>query len=323
MSFEDHLEELSLRLRRALAGVVVVAVVGISLDFLGMYLNVSWLGFGFPALRFIVAPAEQEVEAYYRKRYEDVTIKWRSEHRAGSLEDRQPLTFGILEPSGNRKELATDVDPVELARLVKIGELVAGFHRPLSALSVQEAMLTYFKVAIVLALIVASPWVVFQVWTFVAAGLYPQERRSVYTVLPVSVGLFLAGVLLCQFLVMPAAIRAMLEFNAWSGFDPDLRLKEWIGLAVLLPVLFGVSFQSPLFMAFLTRIGVTKSRDYLRYWRQAVFGLAVFVSVVMPTQDPITWSYLFVPMVVLYFVGIGVSRLVEQHPEESPTSCDV
>ncbi|HEV3436009.1 MAG TPA: twin-arginine translocase subunit TatC [Gemmata sp.] len=320
MSFEDHLGELSLRLRRALAGVVLVTVVGVSVDFLGMYLKLPWLGFGFPALRFIAAPAEQEVDAFYRKRYEEATEKWLRTKGAG---DRQSLAIGVPGSTGDRVELMVDVEPVELARLVKIGELAAGFRRPLTTLSAQEAMVTYFKVAIALAAIVASPWVFYQMWAFIAAGLYPHERHRIHAILPASVVLFLVGVVLCQFVVMPAVVRAMLEFNEWSGFDPDLRLKEWMGLAILLPVIFGISFQTPLVMAFLTWIGVTTSRTYLRYWRQAIFGLTVFVAAVMPTQDPITWSYLFVPMAALYLVGVGVSRLVEPHPEENPISCDV
>jgi sec-independent protein translocase protein TatC len=184
-------------------------------------------------------------------------------------------------------------------------------------------MVTYFKVAIVLALLVASPWVFYQTWAFVAAGLYPHERRGVYAFLPASVGLFLTGVAVCQFLVMPAAVRGMLEFNSWTGYDPDLRLREWMGLAILLPVVFGLSFQTPLVMAFFTRIGVTRARDYLRYWRHAVFGLAVFAAVITPTQDLITWGYLFVPMLALYLVGVGISKLVEPRSQECPVSCDV
>jgi sec-independent protein translocase protein TatC len=319
---EEHLQELAVRMRRALAGVGVVMALGITVDFVGKSLKLPWLGFGFPALRFIAAPAEKEVDAFYLRRYDETAKKWRAA-RAGGASAREPLTLGIPGQGETRVELIADVDPVELARLVKLGEMRAGLRRPLTTLSAQEAMVTYFKVVFVLSLIVASPWVFYQMWAFVAAGLYPHERRRVYAFLPASVALFLAGVAVCQLLVMPTAVRAMLDFNDWTGFDPDLRLREWIGLAVVMPLVFGLSFQTPLVMAFFTRLGLTTARSYLRYWRHAVLGMAVFAALVTPTQDFITWGYLFGPMLGLYLVGVGVCHLVEPRPREIPPTCDV
>ena len=313
MTFADHLDELSVRMRRALAGVVVILVGGLAVDLAGMALKLPWLGFGFPALRLMTRPAEREVDEFYRRRYESVGL---------SADGRGRLTLGFPEgpPAEPGARVAADVDPAELARLAKLGELRAGLRRPLTTLSVQEAMVTYFKVAFVLALVVASPWVFYQFWAFVAAGLYPHERRQAYLYVPAGVGLFLLGVGVCQFLVMPAAVRGLLEFNEWTRFDPDLRLREWMGFAVLMPVVFGVSFQTPLVMVFFTRIGVTGARGYLRYWRHAVMGMAAFAALITPTQDMMTWAYLFVPMFGLYLVGVGASALVEPRPEPEPSA---
>jgi sec-independent protein translocase protein TatC len=318
MPLENHLDELSKRLRRALAGVAVVMALGITLDMIGMTTRQAWLGFAFPILRSMTAPAEQGVNAFYQRRYDEIAA--RLEKQPGG--DREKLGLGLTDPHGNRTLLPADVDPVELARLVKLGELRAGFQRPLKTLSAQEAMVTYFKVAFVAALVLASPWVFCQLWLFVAAGLYPHERRYVYAVLPASVTLFLAGVLLCQFVVLPSAVKALLAFNDWSGYDPDLRLREWMGFAIALPLVFGGSFQTPVAMVFFTRIGVTSARGYLTYWRQAAFGMATFAAVITPTQDVITWAYLFVPMFGLYLVGVAVCRLAEPG-REPPVSCSV
>jgi sec-independent protein translocase protein TatC len=322
MPLEDHLHELAVRLRRALAGVCAVMLLGVAADFAGMYLKVPWLGFGFPALQFITAPAATEVDAFYLRRYEATVEKIRAAGAEGKPNPSETLVFRVPGPGSDRVDFFADVDPVELARVVKLGELRAGFRRPLTTLSVQEAMVTYFKVVFVLALIVASPWVFYQGWAFVATGLYPHERRQAYRYLPASVALFLAGVAVCQFLVMPAAVRAMLDFNEWTGFDPDLRLREWMGLAVTMPVVFGLAFQTPLVMAFFARIGVTTARGYLQYWRHAVLGLGLFAAVITPTQDLITWGYLFGPMFVLYLVGVGVCRMVEPRPRELPPACN-
>ena len=275
MPLEEHLQELAVRMRRALAGVCVVMSLGVAVDFLGMSLKVPWLGFGFPALRFITAPAEKEVNAFYLRRYDEIVKTMREAKAEGAESPRETLVLRVPGDGNQRVELVTDVDPVELARIAKLGEMRAGFRGPLTTLSVTEAMVTYFKVAFVLAFVVASPWVFYQMWAFVAAGLYPHEKQRMYAYLPASVGLFLAGVAVCQFLVMPAAVRGMLEFNDWTGFDPDLRLREWMGFAVMMPVVFGLSFQTPLVMIFFTRIGVMTARGYLQYWRQAVLGMAV------------------------------------------------
>ena len=84
-----------------------------------------------------------------------------------------------------------------------------------------------------------------------------------------SVILFFSGVLLCQFWVLPGAVKALLKFNEFLGFDPDIRLNEWLGLAIILPLVFGLSFQTPLVMIFLNRIGVFSAKDYAAKWRYA------------------------------------------------------
>ncbi len=309
MPLEDHLEELAVRLRRALAGVAFVMLGGIAFDMLGKALGRTEVGFAFPVVRLLTEPAEREVDAFFLRQYDKVATRLAAEpNPSGPLES---LGLGLPDGSGGRTRLAADVDPVELARVVKLGEIRAGFRRPLTTLSVQEAMVTYFKVAFALALVIASPWVFYQLWAFIAAGLYPHEKRYAYRVLPASIGLFLAGVALCQFVVLPSAVRALLEFNEWMEYDPDLRLREWMGFAVVLPLVFGVSFQAPVVMVFFTRIGVTTARGYLTYWRHAAFGMGIFAALVTPTQDVITWAYLFVPLLALYLVGVAVCWLVE------------
>jgi sec-independent protein translocase protein TatC len=317
MPLEDHLEELAIRMRRGLAGIVLIMVVGISIDLIGMQTGRSELGFAFPVLRALTAPAEQEVEAYYARRYDAIAARLRQQPRDPEGEGRETLLLGLPDSHGKRAPVLVDVEPVELARIAKIGELRGQFRRPLTTLSAQEAMITYIKVAFVLALVIACPWVFYQAWAFVAAGLYPHEKRYVSVVLPASVLLFLAGVALCELVVLPSAVRALLVFNDWAGYDPDLRLREWMGFAIILPLIFGISFQTPVLMVFFTRIGLITAHGYLTYWKHAAFGMAVFAAIVTPTQDVITWGYLFVPMFALYLIGVAVCRAVE--PRRPPS----
>ena len=103
-------------------------------------------------------------------------------------------------------------------------------------MNITEAFFVYFKVSAMTGLVITSPWVFFQIWMFIAAGLYPHEKRLVHVYLPFSLGLFITGALVCQFLVMPKAIEAMLWFNEWLGIDADLRLNEWLGFALMMPI---------------------------------------------------------------------------------------
>src|SRR5829696_2563423 len=119
-----------------------------------------------------------------------------------------------------------------------------------------EAFMVYIKVSLLCGVVIACPWIFHQMWAFIGAGLYPQEKKLVHVYLPFSIFLFLGGVLVCQFLVMPQAVGAMLWFNEWMGLTPDLRLNEWLSFAIWMPVVFGISFQTPLVMLFMGKLGI-------------------------------------------------------------------
>ncbi len=218
-------------------------------------------------------------------------------------------TFGKpADPNVTEIELKAKVYPGYISYLANQGETQLGNKQYLTTLSVQEPMMVYFKVSILCSVIVASPWILFQLWAFIAAGLYPKERAYVYRFLGPSLGLFLTGVLLCQFVVLPGAVKALIAFNNWIQLDPDLRLNEWLGFALLLPVVFGVSFQTPLLMFFLNRIGIFSWKDYWARWRHATLIIAFFSAIITPTPDAITMMYLFVPMFGLYLIGVAVCK---------------
>ncbi|HNO06944.1 MAG TPA: twin-arginine translocase subunit TatC, partial [Flavobacteriales bacterium] len=102
----------------------------------------------------------------------------------------------------------------------------------LSTLSVMEMFFVYFKVAIVTGFVLGSPWIIFQIWKFIAAGLYPHERKYFTGYLPLAISLFLGGVAVCQFLIIPAALDALLSFNKWLGIEPELRMTDWLSFAI-------------------------------------------------------------------------------------------
>jgi sec-independent protein translocase protein TatC len=171
----------------------------------------------------------------------------------------------------------------------------------LIALGPMEPALIFFRVCLVTGLVFASPWVFYQLWAFVAAGLYRYERNFVYHFLPFSLGLFLAGVFLCYFVVLPLVLRFLLEFDAWLGVNPMLRLSEWMGFATILPVVFGACFQTPLIMLLLTAVGVFSSADYRSKRRLAILIVA---AVLTPGIEVSSMLLLAIPMILLYELGI-------------------
>ena len=168
--------------------------------------------------------------------------------------------------------------------------------------------MAYMKVSFVCGLVLGSPWIFTQLWAFVAAGLYPNEKRLVNVYLPISVALFLAGVLVCQFFVIPKALQALLWFNQWLDLEPDIRFNEWLGFAILVPVVFGISFQLPMVMLFLDRVGIVRVDTFIAKWRIACFLVHVFAAVVTPV-DPISMESLALAMCGLYGLGIWLCKL--------------
>jgi sec-independent protein translocase protein TatC len=189
-----------------------------------------------------------------------------------------------------------------------------------TTLSAQEAFMVWFKVCLICGVVLGSPWIFWQIWSFVAAGLYPTEKRLVHVYLPISIFLFLAGVVICELFVVPKAIEALLWFNEWMGLKPDIRLNEWLGFAIFMPVVFGLSFQTPLVMMFLGRLGIMTPDSFRNKRRYAWFAMAVFAAVITPSVDALSMIFLWVPMSLLFELGI---ILMKWSPHATPEDEEV
>jgi sec-independent protein translocase protein TatC len=217
-------------------------------------------------------------------------------------EDLVPLWLSVGEPLKTAGELQ------ESTRIVADLDSMA-------TLNVMEAFMVWFKVCLVCGFIIGSPWIFWQIWMFVAAGLYPHEKRLVHVYLPISLGLFLVGVLMCEFLVIPRAIEALLWFNEWLGLKPDLRLNEWLSFAIWMPLIFGLSFQTPLVMMFTARLGIFNADSFRSKRRYAWMVLAIFAAIITPTPDALTMLFLWVPMCLLFELGIWLIKMSANEPE--------
>jgi len=171
------------------------------------------------------------------------------------------------------------------------------------AMSITESFSIWLKASLVLGVVISSPWVFFQIWSFVAAGLYPHEKKYVYLFMPFSLGLFLLGAATAYFFVFAPVLDFLLSYNESLNIDPEPRIGEWLGFVLLLPLGFGVSFQLPLVMLFLERIGIFSVRAYLEKWRIAVLVIFILSAVLTPA-DPYSILFMAVPLTVLYFGGV-------------------
>jgi sec-independent protein translocase protein TatC len=329
MSFGDHIEELRTRLIRALLGFMIAFLIAF----------LPWVGK--PILNFITAPVEAQLAYFYNKRVQTVKEKL-SEGDSTTTSANTPKELKIafnkeelakafgLKPEGQKNTGPVTQDdgwipftirfpPVEWAILMDQAQRLVSKPPTLATMGVMEAFMVYIKVCMVCGIVLGSPWIFYQLWEFVAAGLYPTEKRYVHIYLPFSLSLFLAGVFMCEFLVIPKAIQGLLWFNEWLGLEPDLRLNEWLSFAILLPVVFGLSFQTPLVMLFLAKIGVFDAESFRRKRRIAWFAMAFFAAIITPI-DALSMILLWVPMCALYELGI---LLVQYSAKASETDTDV
>jgi sec-independent protein translocase protein TatC len=175
----------------------------------------------------------------------------------------------------------------------------------IKTLNAQEAFTIWLKASIMTGVVISSPWIFFHVWTFVAAGLYPHERRYIHVFLPFSLVLFWAGAALAFFFVFGYVLDFLFGFNERLGIDPDPRISEWLGFAMFLPIGFGVSFQLPLVMLFMERIGIFSAAIYKAKIRIAILVIAV-LSMLLTPADPMSMLLMLVPLTLLYFLGIGL-----------------
>jgi sec-independent protein translocase protein TatC len=177
----------------------------------------------------------------------------------------------------------------------------------LKSFGTQESFMIYLKASLVLGAVVSSPWVFFQLWTFVAAGLYPHEKRYVHWYGAMSLGLFLAGSLFAFFFVFELVLNFLLTYNSAMGIDPDPRITEWLNFVIILPLAFGISFQLPIIMLFLERIGIFTMEQYLAKWRIAILVIFV-ISAILTPADPYTIFFMAIPLTLLYFLAIGLCK---------------
>lgn len=183
----------------------------------------------------------------------------------------------------------------------------------LSTFDALEGFLIWLKAGLLVGATIASPGIFWHVWQFLAAGLYPHERKYVYIYLPLSVLLFVAGVCLAFFVIFELVIEFLLTYNEGMDIDFAPRLKDYITFALFLPLGFGIAFQLPIVMLGLNRFGIIPVDLFVKQWRIAVLAIA-FISMVLTPADVYSMIGMFIPLTILYFFGIALCKYMPQGP---------
>src|ERR1700684_2012206 len=166
----------------------------------------------------------------------------------------------------------------------------------------------YLEVALVGGLFVASPFVFYQLWLFIAPGLYRKEKRYVMPFLLSTVGLFIAGGLFGYKMVYPASLHFLIGYG--QQFQPMITIGEYTKLFVPIIVGLGLIFEMPILVFFLAVMRVITARWMWRNLRYAILVIFIIAATVTPTPDILNMCLFAVPMISLYAISIGVAWMV-------------
>ena len=173
-----------------------------------------------------------------------------------------------------------------------------------------DGFLVTVKVIVFLALVVALPVILYQLWAFIVPGLTDRERRWAIPFVALSLILFLLGGL-AAYLTLPKALGFLLGLGG-DFVSPLLTVDKYIGFVIFTILAFGLGFEFPILLISLSAAGVLTNETMRRYRRQVVLGLAIFAAVITPSPDPISMLALLIPLYLFYEGAIIVSRLMKR-----------
>ena len=194
-------------------------------------------------------------------------------------------------------------------------------NRRLIFTALQETFLTYLRVSFFAALFVSSPIILMQIWKFIAPGLYKNEKKAILPYLIATPILFLFGGMLVYYLIMPLAIKFFLSFEASSinsalPIQLEAKVNEYLSLVMKLIFAFGLSFQLPVILSLLARVGFVDS-VFLKERRKYVVVIIFVAAAILTPPDPITQIGLAIPLLILYELSIFSVKIIEKRKNKN------
>jgi sec-independent protein translocase protein TatC len=180
---------------------------------------------------------------------------------------------------------------------------------PLQIIAPAEAFVTYIKVGLIAGLFLVLPFILYELWKFVAPGLLEHEKTYTVPFLVGSAVLFYSGGVIF-YLVLPFLINFLLSF-ARGDIKAQLSVGYYVTFCVRLMIAFGLVFQLPMVVVFLTQLGLLSSRLLVHYFRHAIVVIFVLAAILTPTTDPLSLLFMVLPMLLLYGLSILAAKGVE------------
>lgn len=300
MSLGDHLEELRIRLIMALLGLFIGTVISFS--------------FGKQIILLIEKPYNDVMNHYAARHVTDVNVD-------GASSFVQLLSDNLvraLESDPNAPDL--DAETIRfMQQLYEQTEQQWQEHAPstpwafsntqvprLQILAPADGFVGFMKISLICGLILSAPWVFYQLWMFIAAGLYEHERKSIQTAIPFSAGLFIVGALFFLFVVAPLSLQFFLGFGDLIGVRCHWTFQKYISFVTVLMLVFGLAFQTPIVIFILNRTGLIAIEILKSYRRFVILGI-VFLAAVVTPPDVVSQITLAIPLYILYELGILLS----------------
>lgn len=182
-----------------------------------------------------------------------------------------------------------------------------GLDTKLAYLNPMDPFNFYLKIGLFGGVIIASPFILYQVWLFISPGLYQNEKRYVVPFMSATVGLFLAGAYFGYQFVYPGALTFLIGYG--SQFKAVVTIAEYMELFLTVILGLGIVFELPILIFFLSFFGLVTSRWLWKNVRYAILLIFVVAGIITPTPDPLSMCIFASPMLVLYFISIGIAHL--------------
>ncbi len=197
--------------------------------------------------------------------------------------------------------------------IAPITKALAQNHLPtqLAYLNPMDPFNFYLKIGLFGGIIVASPFILYQVWLFIAPGLYQHERRYVVPFMAATIGLFLAGAYFGYRFVYPGALTFLIGYG--SQFKPVVTIGEYMELFSTVILGLGIVFELPILIFFLALFGLVSAKWLWKNIRYAILIIFIVAGIITPTPDPLSMCIFASPMLLLYLISIGIAHMV--HPE--------
>lgn len=186
----------------------------------------------------------------------------------------------------------------------------------LQAIQVTEEIGVFMRVAMTVGIAVAFPYIAFELWLFAAPGLRPREKKMGLAGIPLASILFLIGMAFTFYVLLPAALPFLGSFTSIAQF---WSAREYFTFVTGLMLWIGAFFEFPLVIYILSAIGVVKPRFLVEQWRLAIVIIAIIAAAITPTVDPVNMGLVMAPMILLYFISIGLSYLAYAGRREKDT----